>query len=148
MADYEAATLPDYSALKSFIALDKAENGKHAAYHWNFGPKTPTVNAKYLLDIMTVLPNATEIFYQANAAGLYKPLVVKCDEGEALLCPIRVFDKPTGYSEKETEEAAAKERRQRRLDNLAWQAQDKGEVADIEFDDFAELIDIIQPAAK
>ena len=55
------------------------------------------VNASLLLDLMTVLPGATEVYVKADST--ISPLFVRCAAGEAALCPCR----PDPKSEKAAE---------------------------------------------
>ena len=50
------------------------------------------MNASYLLDLITVFPNAKTIRYSNTPQGMYKPLVLDCEEGDALLLTIRTAD--------------------------------------------------------
>lgn len=79
---------PSLGALKAHIKLKKAENkfnrGKNAPIiMWKFGRDLPSVNAVYLLDILTAFPDAL-ITYSINHAPLY----FSHADGEALLMSI------------------------------------------------------------
>ncbi|MCE5343275.1 MAG: hypothetical protein LLF96_06780, partial [Eubacteriales bacterium] len=50
--------LPSKDELKTFIALDRASNGRKKAPLYDFGDGLPAVNALYLLDLLNVLPDA------------------------------------------------------------------------------------------
>jgi len=83
---------PTIGELKTYIKITKAENkakyGKYADRQcilWDFGEGRPTVNAVYLLDILTAFPDAT-ITYSTLTAPLY----FSHADGEAILLPVRV----------------------------------------------------------
>ncbi len=83
---------PALGELKAYVKIKKAENkakyGKRANREtilWNFGEEQPTVNAVYLLDILTAFPNST-ITYSTLTAPLY----FSHDDGEAILLPMRI----------------------------------------------------------
>lgn len=86
---FDALPLPSVADLKAHIALERAENGRKHCALWDFGPGRPVVSAAYLLDLMAVLPDAAEIFVQRGPAGLFSPLYVKSERGDAVLLPIR-----------------------------------------------------------
>jgi hypothetical protein len=82
---------PTIGELKTYIKIKKAENkakyGKYANRQrilWDFGEGRPTVNAVYLLDILTAFPDAT-ITYSTLTAPLY----FSHADGEAILLPVR-----------------------------------------------------------
>lgn len=82
---------PTMGELKTYIKITKAENkakyGKCAnrqSILWDFGEGRPTVNAVYLLDILTAFPDAT-ITYSTLTAPLY----FSHADGEAILLPVR-----------------------------------------------------------
>ena len=83
---------PTIGELKTYIKITKAENkakyGKYADRQcilWDFGEGRPTVNAVYLLDILTAFPDAT-ITYSTLTAPLY----FSHADGEAILLPVRM----------------------------------------------------------
>lgn len=94
---YTRLDLPSPKDVRAFIALRRAENGSKANALWDFGFRRPLVNAPLLLDLMTVLPGATEIYVKADSP--FSPLIVRCAAGEAALCPCR----PDPKSEKAAE---------------------------------------------
>jgi len=82
---------PMIGELKAYIKIKKAENkakyGKHANRQrilWDFGEGRPTVNAVYLLDILTAFPDADITFSTLTA-----PLYFSHADGEAILLPVR-----------------------------------------------------------
>ena len=84
-------TLPAIGDLKGFIAISQAENKAMNAgwankklITWDFGEDFPVVNAKYLLDILTVFPGA-----DASCGGTNDPIYFSHGDGDALLLPIR-----------------------------------------------------------
>lgn len=88
--DYATMPLPSVQEVKAHIALKRAEYGrrynKEAPKVWDFGEYKPAVNSHYLLDLLTVLPDATEIYY--NPTNMRAPLYAKSERGEVLLCPV------------------------------------------------------------
>lgn len=94
---YTRLDLPSPKDVRAFIALRRAENGSKVVSFWDFGFRRPLVNASLLLDLMTVLPGATEFYVKADSP--ISPLFVRCAAGEAVLCPCR----PDPKSEKAAE---------------------------------------------
>lgn len=94
---YSRLDLPSPKDVRAFIALRRAEDGSKADAVWDFGFRRPLVNASLLLDLMTVLPGATEVYVKADST--ISPLFVRCAAGEAALCPCR----PDPKSEKAAE---------------------------------------------
>lgn len=86
---FDALPLPSVSELKAHIAIERA--AKHHIV-WDFGPGRPVVSAAYLLDLMAVFPDATEIFVRRGPAGLLSPLYAKSKRGDAVLLPVRPTD--------------------------------------------------------
>lgn len=84
--DYTAVPLPDAGEVKAQIALQRAKDRKALAV-WDFGKGLPAVNAAFLLDLLTVLPDAREIFVRKNS--LLSPLFARSERGDAILLPIR-----------------------------------------------------------
>lgn len=85
---YASIPLPSAKEIREHIAIEKARRGlkRGESPVWDFGPGKPAVNASYLLDLVNVFPDATEIFYQQNAL---RPLYVRCERGDAVLLPVR-----------------------------------------------------------
>lgn len=84
-------TLPAIGDLKGFIATSQAESKAEKKTRankkqvlWDFGKDFPAVNAKYLLDILTVFPGA-----DASCGGTNDPIYFSHDDGDALLLPVR-----------------------------------------------------------
>lgn len=82
--------MPSLGELKGFIAVSKAENKAGNAKGankkpilWGFGKDLPTVNAEYLLGILTVLPGASAI-----CGGIHDPIYFSHEDGDALLLPV------------------------------------------------------------
>ena len=94
---YTRLDLPSPKDVRAFIALRRAENGSKSDALWDFGFRRPLVNASLLLDLMTVLPGATEFYVKADSP--ISPLFVRCAAGEAALYPCR----PDPKSEKAAE---------------------------------------------
>lgn len=94
---YTRLDLPSPKDVRAFIALRRAEDGSKADALWDLGFRRPLVNASLLLDLMTVLPGATEFYVKADSP--ISPLFVRCAAGEAALYPCR----PDPKSEKAAE---------------------------------------------
>ena len=84
-------TLPAIGDLKGFIAISQAESkalNKRGTSKkrvlWDFGKDFPSVDAEYLLDILTVFPGA-----DASCGGVNDPIHFSHDGGDALLLPVR-----------------------------------------------------------
>lgn len=92
--DYEATPLPSAKEIKAFIAIERSKAGgkRGADVIWDFGEGKPAVNAEYLLDLVQVFPDATEIFHGVGTK-LLSTLYARCDAGEAVLLPIRTKGK-------------------------------------------------------
>lgn len=102
--------MPTVGEIKAHIALQAANGTKRHAVIWSFGPGLPAVSANYLLDAAQVFPNADRLFW----ISLVKPLVIRADNGDGLILPIRVQGNaqaaPTSDDERKAAEAySAKE---------------------------------------
>lgn len=88
--DYAATPLPSAKEIRAHIAVEKAKAGgkRGVSVLWDFGEGKPVVNANYLLDLVNVFPDATEIFH-GTGEKLHSPLVVRCERGDAILLPVR-----------------------------------------------------------
>lgn len=121
LAGYEALPLPSAGELKAHIALERANfTGKVKDFTplWHFGEGKPTVNAAYLRDMIAVLPNAAEIFW--NPKSIFSPLYAKDDHGDSVLLPIRTDDAVKVYkAQQESEKHAAAIREDARKDYMA-----------------------------
>lgn len=92
--DYAATPLPSAKEIKAFIAIERAKAGgkRGTDVIWDFGEGKPAVNAEYLLDLVQVFPDATEIFHGVGTK-LLSVLYARCDAGEAVLLPVRTKGK-------------------------------------------------------
>jgi hypothetical protein len=79
--------LPSVKELKTFIALERAKADKKNAMAYDFGDGLPAVNACYLLDLLTVLPDATA-FISSEPNGIISPIYAVGSAGDALLLPL------------------------------------------------------------
>lgn len=116
---WKTLPMPSTKELREFIAVERAKfTGKRKNFEpiWDFGPQAPSVNALYLLDAATVFPNAAELFW----ISIFRTLVISCEDGDALVMPIRVHgktDAPADDAEREALEAVkAKETRNNEQD--------------------------------
>lgn len=108
LAGYEALPLPSAGELKAHIALERANfTGKAKDFTplWQFGEGKPTVNAAYLRDMIAVLPNAAEIFW--NPKSIFGPLYAKDDHGDSVLLPVRTTAAMEAYKAQEAAEKCA-----------------------------------------
>ncbi len=78
--------LPDVAELKARIAIAKANKAQGGAT-WDFGKGLPEVSAAYLLDLLSVLPDA-KLYADRNDPWI-SPLYAESDKGDALLLPVR-----------------------------------------------------------
>lgn len=87
---YAAAPLPNAKELRAHIAIEKAKAGgkRGTVVLWDFGAGKPVVNANYLLELVTVLPDAAEILHGVGE-HIHSPLLVRCERGDAILLPVR-----------------------------------------------------------
>lgn len=116
-AEYYTLPLPSVAELKTHIALERAENGRRANPLWDFGDAAPTVNAAYLLDVLAVLPDATEAYVRRGAAGITSPMLIQGKRGEALLLPVRCQrcnEKAAAAAQADTDASAARDAEKRR----------------------------------
>ena len=112
--------MPSAKELREFIAIERAKfTGKRSEFAplWDFGPHEPSVNAFWLLDAVTVFPNAAELF----RLSIFSPLYLTCEEGDAVVMPCRVQGKtqppPTSDDESKAFEAQkAREERNKQQD--------------------------------
>lgn len=80
--DYKTIDTPDINKLKAYIKIQKANGIKDIRY--SFGEEITTVNANYLLDMITIIQNA-EIRY----TGRKNALILVSDNGDVgLLMPV------------------------------------------------------------
>ena len=101
LSGYKPLPMPSAKELREFIAIERAKHGGRRRIDpvWDFGEHKPAVNACYLLDAATVFPNAAELFW----TSITKPLVIACEDGEAVVCPIRVEGKTASEEERKAE---------------------------------------------
>lgn len=105
---YATMPLPSAQEVKAFIALERAKYGRRyseeAPKVWGFGEYKPAVDSRYLLDLLTVLPDATEIYYKPSC--LVAPLYAKGERGEALLMPVMTPEKKQQYAKMKNRKSA------------------------------------------
>lgn len=153
---YAAVALPDVKEVKAFIALERAAKGRKCSPVWDLGRGKPAVNAAYLVDLLNVLPDATEIY----CGGLFSPLYAKSERGDAVLLPVRSEEKAAEYAEadaaRQAEERAARDAAERAkfnadvlgnmLEKYNERVQNDPEYA-LTPDDFANMVQYVSPAA-
>ena len=80
--NYKIIDTPDINKLQAYIKIQKANGIKHIVY--SFGEEFTTVDANYLLDMITIIPNA-EIHFTSK----YNALILVSDNGDVgLLMPV------------------------------------------------------------
>lgn len=86
---YASSPLPSAKELKALIAIEKARAGRgYRGAKWDFGDGKPIVNAEFLLDLVQVFPDATEIFHGVGTK-ICSTMFARCDAGDAILLPLR-----------------------------------------------------------
>lgn len=153
---YAAAALPSAKEVKAFIALERAAKGRKVSPVWDFGKDKPAVNAAYLVDLLNVLPDATEIYY----GGPFAPLYAKSERGDAVLLPVRSEAKNAEYAEYAEAQRARQQAAKDAADRAKFHADVLGDMLraygenverNPEYaltpDDFANMVKYAQPAA-
>lgn len=153
---YAAAALPGAKEVKAFIALERAAKGRKVSPVWDFGKDKPAVNAAYLVDLLNVLPDATEIYY----GGPFAPLYAKSERGDAVLLPVRSEAKNAEYAEYAEAQRARQQAAKDAADRAKFHADVLGNMLekynervqnDPEYaltpDDFANMVQYVSPAA-
>ena len=153
---YAAAALPGAKEVKAFIALERAAKGRKVSPVWDFGKDKPTVNAAYLVDLLNVLPDATEIY----CGGPFSPLYAKSERGDAVLLPVRAEVKNAEYAEYAEAQRARQQAAKDAADRARFRADVLGNMLekynervqnDPEYaltpDDFANMVQYVSPAA-
>lgn len=88
-ADRLPLKAPTVQEIKAHIAIVRAEKGRKHDVEWDFGPQLPNVDAQFLLDLLTVMPDA-QLFAAADPSKrMVGPLYATSAAGDAILCPIR-----------------------------------------------------------
>lgn len=119
-SDYQAIKLPDAAAVKAFIAVERAKNGRKAAPVWDFGDGLPAVNARFLLDLYAVFPDASEAYIKTDYTCYNSPMFVKAEGGDALLLPLMGDVKRAAFRAERDAAQAAREEETRR----EWEKQE------------------------
>ena len=111
-ADYlDSLPLPDTADVRAFIRAERAretadrariaaakKEGKEIKtnriyFGWDFGKGRPIVNAKYLLEMMTVFPDAQRIYFRRGHEGLFQAMQVVTSYGDGIIMPILPEDR-------------------------------------------------------
>jgi hypothetical protein len=80
--NYKIVDTPDINKLQAYVKIQKANGIKHIVY--SFGEEFTTVDANYLLDMITIIPNA-----EIRFTGRKNALILVNDSGDVgLLIPI------------------------------------------------------------
>lgn len=153
---YAAVALPSAKEVKAFIALERAAKGRKVSPVWDFGKGKPAVNAAYLLDLLNVLPDATEIY----CGGPFAPLYAKSERGDAVLLSVRSEAKNAEYAEYAEAQRARQQAAKDAADRAKFHADVLGSMLekynervqnDPEYaltpDDFANMVQYVSPAA-
>ena len=81
--NYKIIDTPDINKLQAYIKIQKANKVKFITY--SFGEQFTTVDANFLLDMLTIIPDA-----QIRFTGKYNGLILVSDNGDAgLLMPVK-----------------------------------------------------------
>lgn len=86
LSKYSIAQLPDAARLKELIAFNKAKLGKKYIRTCYNLTRDVGINAQYLLDLMSVFPDVTEVYYINSVS----PICAVSANGDAIICPLRV----------------------------------------------------------
>ena len=76
--------LPSSAELRAYIADPNTPRLSDGRVLYDFGENLPRVDAKWLKDMVDLLPGAV-----ATCDGLVKPIIFKSDKGDGLLLPVR-----------------------------------------------------------
>ena len=76
----------DRGEVNAYIELQRAEHGRKHAPVWEFGDGLPAVNAVYLFELLTVLPDAV---LMADPENPFAPVYAASELGDAVLLPVR-----------------------------------------------------------
>ena len=76
--------LQSSAELRAYIADPNSISTSDGTILYDFGENLPWVKAKWLKDMVDLLPDA-----EATCDGLSKPIVFKSDKGDGLLLPVR-----------------------------------------------------------
>jgi len=89
--------LPDMNKLSAYIKIWKAEHNKKEACLFDFGEQKPLIQAEYLFDIMTLIPDASAYVKDGSAISMIYFENASGDDGA--LMPYN----PKGIERKKTE---------------------------------------------
>ncbi len=135
LAGWKSLPMPSAHELKAFIATERAKlnraERKSFEPQWSFGPNAPSVNAKYMLDLVTVFPNADTLFWNT----VVSPLVVTCDGSDAMIMPLRVQGKVQPAPQSDAEREAIQRENAEKERNLR-EAQERAEIIRKAHEDF------------
>ena len=120
-SEYAAVPLPSVKEVKAFIAIERA-NGRKVL--WDFGKGKPAVNAAYLVDLLNVLPDATEIYCRDPFSVMY----AKSERGDAVLLPVRSEGKKAEYAEYDAAQRARKQAEKDAADRAKYHADVLGDM--------------------
>lgn len=85
--EFDVVELPSAAELKAYIKINKATYGRKWNYMYDFGDNKPAANANYLMDIMSVFPDMTEMAFKKT--DILSTLYGCSKYGEVILLPIR-----------------------------------------------------------
>lgn len=94
----EEMPAPDADAVKAFIAANTTRQGRKNIFNdapFDLGKRFPMVNAKYLLDVIRLLPGAKWFVLDDPYKRMVNPIFAVSDDGSALIMPIRSSSKPS-----------------------------------------------------
>lgn len=119
--DRHAFALPTAADVRAHIKTERAKNGRKAVVLWDFGDDMPAVNAQYLLNALTVLPSASQVYMADGAARYVSPLYIQSGDGEALILPVLTDAKKAAKCAAQDAERAAETSEERAAAELAEQ---------------------------
>lgn len=119
--DRHAFALPTAADVRAHIKTERAKNGRKAVVLWDFGDDMPAVNAQYLLNALTVLPSASQVYMADGAARYVSPLYIQSGDGEALILPVLTDAKKAAKCAAQEAERAAETSEERAAGERAEQ---------------------------
>lgn len=119
---WQSFPLPSIADVKAFIAAERAKfTGKRKGFSplWDFGRGLPSVNARYLIDLLAVFPDAAEAFVKPGYEAPMSAIYVRTERGDAMLLPVRDNAKAAQYAAaRQAAEAEQYEKRQAEKDAI------------------------------
>lgn len=86
VAAVNSVPLPSAGEVKAYIAQEVAAGVEKKDVVWWWGDDTPGVSAKFLLDMMTLFPDAKSFMYSTWRSVMY----IADGHGDGILCPVNL----------------------------------------------------------